>query len=89
MDYPTSALWWLIAAGSLVMSITVLRAIGRGSFVLAEELVVARRAAEAQRQEENAAAESAGRAAAIEPLALNSDGSIEEPILGVAVSPIA
>ena len=36
---------------------------------------------EAQRHAENAAAEAAGRAAALEPLALNPDGTIEEPIL--------
>ena len=88
MDYPTSGLWSLIVGGSFVMTLLVLRTMGQGSFALAQEMVDTRRAAEAKRHEENLAAEAAGRAASLEPLALNADGSIEEPILGVAETPL-
>jgi hypothetical protein len=50
---------------------------------VAFNVVEDRRAMESKQREENAAAEAFGRAAASEPLALNPDGSIEEPILGV------
>jgi hypothetical protein len=49
--------------------------------VTAWDEIATRRSLEAQRHAANAAAEAAGRAAALEPLALNPDGTIEEPIL--------
>jgi hypothetical protein len=87
MDTAPAYLYWLTAIAGLVMTLTFLRAIGRGSVSIAGELVERRREAEARRHEENLAAEAAGRAAALEPLALNSDGSIEEPILAIAETP--
>ena len=84
MDDSPTFLWWLTAFAGVVMALTFLRAIGRGSVSIASDIVERRREDEARRHDENVAAEAAGRAAALEPLALNSDGSIEEPILGVA-----
>jgi hypothetical protein len=86
METTPAFLYWLTGIAGLVMALTFLRAIGRGSVCIAGELVERRREAEARRHEENLAAEAAGRAAALEPLALNADGSIEEPILAVAES---
>ena len=74
---------FLIVFGSVIMGITVLRSIAQSAVGVAFQVVEDRRALESQRREENAAAEAFGRAAASEPLALNPDGSIEEPILGV------
>jgi hypothetical protein len=71
----------LILAGSAVMVYVVLKAIGQSAMVVVSENVITRRAREAQRRAEDAAAEAAGRVAALEPLALNPDGSIQEPIL--------
>ena len=73
----------LVAVGGIVMTAIMLRAIAQSSVAVAFHVVEDRRAAALQRQIDNAAAESFGRAAAIEPLALNPDGSIEEPIIGV------
>lgn len=87
MELPSTFLWWLIIAGSVVMLLTMLRVIGQTSVALASGLIEDRRAAEAKLREENAAAEAAGWAAAREPLALNPDGSIEEPIVGVVETP--
>jgi hypothetical protein len=84
METIDSSIWWLTGAASLVVALTFLRSLGRESFALAAGVVEDRRAREEQRRKENAAAEAAGRAAALEPLALNADGSIEEPILAVA-----
>lgn len=78
---PTGAELTLIVIGGAIMSYVLLNAIGRSAMVSASSEIVARRAVEARRRAENAAAEAAGRAAALEPLALNPDGSIEEPIL--------
>jgi hypothetical protein len=84
MDHIDTSVWWLTAFGSAVVVLSFLRSIGRMSFALAAGEVEERRAKEELRKKENAAAEAAGRAAALEPLALNPDGSIEEPILAVA-----
>ena len=73
----------LIAIGAMVMTAVMLRAIAQGSFVVAAAEIQDRRALEAQRHADNAEAEAAGRAAALEPLSLNADGTIEEPIIGV------
>ncbi len=79
--------FFLIAAGSLVMAMVTMRAIAQGSFVVAAESISERRAVEAKRRADNAEAEAAGRAAALEPLSLNPDGTIEEPIIGVVEQP--
>ncbi len=63
------------------MIYVLLKAIGQSAMMVVSETVTARRADEDRRQAEDAAAEAAGRAAALEPLALNPDGSIEEPLL--------
>jgi hypothetical protein len=73
----------LIAIGGLIMFCIVLKTIGQSAGVVAWEAIQRRRAAEATRLAEDAAAEAAGRAAALEPLALNADGSIEEPVLAL------
>ncbi len=77
----------LVAFGTLVMTMIVLRSIGQRAVAVASCAIDDRRAYEKKCHEENAAAEAAGRAAALEPLALNSDGSIEEPIIGVVEVP--
>jgi hypothetical protein len=77
----------LIAVGGLIMLSVVLEAIGQSSGVMAGKAIEQRREAEAAKQAEDAAAEAAGRAAALEPLALNADGSIEEPVLAVVEVP--
>jgi hypothetical protein len=74
---------FLIVMGSVVMAVVVLRSIAQSSVGVAFHVVEERRATEVKRREDNAAAEAFGRAAASEPLALNPDGTIEEPILGV------
>jgi hypothetical protein len=71
----------LIALGSAMMVYVVLNAIGQGAVAVASEQIDTRRQEEARRRAEDAAAEAAGRAAALEPLAVNADGSIAEPIL--------
>lgn len=76
----------LAAIGSAVMALLVLRAIAQTSMTAAYREVAARREHEAKRKADNAAAEAVGRAAALEPLALNPDGTIEEPILAVVES---
>jgi len=57
--------------------------VGQGAVVMASGEICDRRARQKRKREADAAAEAAGRAAALEPLALNTDGSVEEPILGV------
>ena len=75
--------WWLIAFGGFIMAMVLLRAISQGAMQVALVMTDERRRKEIQRRADNAAAEAAGRAAAMEPLNLNPDGSIEEPILAV------
>ena len=77
----------LIAVGATVMTGLMLRAIAQSSFVLASDVIQTRRALEAKRHADNAEAEAAGRAAALEPLVLNADGTIEEPIIAVVERP--
>jgi hypothetical protein len=74
---------FLIVVGSVIMGITVLRSIAQSAVGVAFHVVEDRRAMESQRREDNAAAEALGRLATSEPLALNPDGTIEEPILGI------
>jgi hypothetical protein len=76
-------LWILILGGTVVMTIVVLRAIGQSAVVVASEIVDTRRTREAAHKADNEAAEAAGKAAMLEPLALNADGTIEEPILAM------
>ena len=78
--------WILVAGGGLVMVIVFLRGIGLGAVVVAGGLVEDRRRRELQEKADNAAAEATGRAAGLEPLALNADGTIEEPIVGIVES---
>jgi hypothetical protein len=73
----------LIALGTGMMFYVMLKAIGQGAVAVASEQIAERREEEAQRRAEDAAAEAAGRAAALEPLVVNSDGSIAEPILAL------
>ena len=86
MELPSPMLLSLVALGTAMMFYVVIQAIGRTAVVTASERITVRRAAEAHRRAEEAAAVAAGRAAALEPLALNPDGSIEEPIIGVVES---
>jgi hypothetical protein len=74
----------LIAISGAIMLYVLLKAIGQSAITLASADITHRRAIIAQRREEDAAAEAAGRAAALEPLDLNPDGSIVEPILALA-----
>ena len=79
--------WLLVGVGTSVMALIVLRSIGQGAVAMASEIVEVRRAEETRRRQENVEAEADGRRAALEPLALNSDGTIEEPIIGVVETP--
>ena len=81
-----TTLWWLILAGGAVMFVAMCRGIGSSSVAVAQQLIDQRRQREAREREANAAAEADGHAAALEPLALNADGSVEEPIIGVVES---
>src|SRR4051794_3709240 len=78
----------LIAVGGVIMFCVVLKSIGQCAGVMAYVAIEQRRAAEAKKRADNAAAEAAGRAAALEPLALNADGSIEEPVLAMVEVPV-
>jgi hypothetical protein len=73
----------LIALGGGMMIYVMLNAIGQGAMVVASEQIAERRQEEERRHAEDAAAEAAGRAAALEPLVVNADGSIAEPILAL------
>lgn len=73
----------LIGMGGTIVFYVVLKAIGQSAVVMAGEAIEQRRAAEARKRAEDAAAEAAGREAALEPLALNADGSIEEPVIAM------
>jgi hypothetical protein len=73
----------LIAIGSLAMAFVVLKSIGDSAIAVASVAVADRRVQEEKRKADNAAAEAAGKAAMLEPLALNPDGTIEEPIVGI------
>ena len=66
----------------------VLKAIGQCAAVMAGEAIEQRRLAEATQRAEDAAAEAAGREAALEPLALNADGSIAEPVIAMVETPV-
>ncbi len=85
----TLDLWMylVVAMGSAIMGLLLLRSMGTASVSFALTDVAQRRDREAARRAENAAAEAAGRAAALEPLALNPDGTVEEPILGIVEPP--
>jgi hypothetical protein len=75
---------FLIVIGAAVMFHVLLKAIAQGAVAVASEEIAERRAAAERRRQENAAAEAAGRAAGLEPLEVNADGSIVEPILAMA-----
>ena len=74
----------LIGAGGAIMFYVMLKAIGQSAMAVASDEIAERRAEVARRRAEDAAAEAAGRAAALEPLEVNADGSIAEPILALA-----
>jgi hypothetical protein len=78
---PTGAELTLTLVGGAIMSYILLNVIGRTAMAAASDEIASRRTVENQRRADNAAAEAAGRAAALEPLALNPDGTIEEPIV--------
>ena len=71
----------LIGVGAFIMFSIMVRAINQGAMLTASDAISVRRAREKRRREEDAAAEATGRAAGLEPLNLNPDGSVEEPIL--------
>ena len=79
--------YWLVIFGGLIMAMVLLRAISQGAIQVASVMVDERRRLEAQQRADNAAAEAAGKAAAMEPLNLNPDGTIEEPIVAVVETP--
>ena len=74
---------WMAVLGGVVMFGALCRAIGSSSVSVAQRLIDDRRDRTAREREEDAAAEAAGHAAALEPLALSPDGTVEEPIIGV------
>ena len=77
----------LIVCGAVVMTALTLRAIAQSAVASAARTIEDRREWEAQRALANAEAEAFGRRAAMEPLALNPDGTVEEPIIGVVETP--
>ena len=79
-----SPIWWLILAAGAVMTLALLRGLAHCSIAQAQVLIDQRRQEEIRQREARAEAEAAGRAAALEPLALRADGTIEEPILALA-----
>ena len=82
--FDLSALHLLLAGVSgLIMFYVMLKAVSQGAWVTALEQISVRRERETRQRAEDAAAEAAGRAAALEPLALNADGSVEEPIVAM------
>ena len=87
MPNPNGMEFLLVSFGGAIMFYVMLKAIGQGAMAVAAEEIDERRAEEARRQAEDAAAEAAGRAAALEPLEVNADGTIAEPILGVVEEP--
>jgi NAD/NADP transhydrogenase beta subunit len=78
---------FLVGMGGAIMFYILLKAIGQSAMVVASGEIEARRAAIARQRAEDAAAEAAGRAAALEPLALNADGSVEEPLVAMVEVP--
>lgn len=74
---------YLVALAVLAMAAALLKGITQCSLVCAQQLIDQRRDEELRMREANAAAEAAGRAAALEPLNTNPDGTIEEPIIGI------
>ena len=73
--------WFLACLGGAIMVYVTLKSIAHGALAVASVEIQERRAAEARRREEDAAAEAEGLAAAIEPLAMKADGNVEEPII--------
>ena len=78
--------WCLVVVGGVIMAMVLFQAISQGSMQVAVVMIESRRRQELQRRADNAAAEAAGKAAAMEPLNLNLDGTIEEPILATVES---
>jgi len=76
-------LWFLILLGGTTMGLALLRGVVASAGIAAQDVIGQRREQESLRRAANAAAAAAGRAASLEPLNLNPDGTIEEPIIGV------
>ena len=76
-------LWFLIILGGVAMGVALLQGVVASAGTAAQQIIGQRREQESIRRAANAAAAAAGRAAGLEPLNLNPDGTIEEPIIGV------
>lgn len=68
------------------MTLTLLKGITLCSAGMAGDQITEHREMLAKRRADRAAAEAVGRAAAKEPLALNPDGTIQEPIIATVES---
>ncbi len=68
------------------MALALLKGITLCSSSIAGDQITEHRDLLAKRRADRAAAEAAGRAAAKEPLALNPDGTIQEPIIATVES---
>lgn len=79
-------LLWLVGLGGGVMALALLKGITLCSATIAGDQITQHREVLSQRRADRAAAEAAGRAAAKEPLALNPDGTIQEPIIATVES---
>jgi len=78
--------WCVIAVGGAAMLVALVSGVNQTGLALAQVLVDNRRREVRRQQEEHASAEAAGHAAALEPLLLNPDGTIVEPIVGIVES---
>jgi heme exporter protein D len=79
-------LWTVTAVGGLAMLIALVRGVNQTGLALAQVLVEDRRRSAQLLRDDDAQAEAVGQAAGLEPLLLNSDGSIAEPIVGIVES---
>jgi len=86
MTQDTNLLLWLVGLGGGAMALTLLKGINLEAASLAGEKITDHRDMLAKRRADRAAAEAVGKAAAKEPLALNPDGTIQEPIIAAVES---
>ncbi len=68
------------------MALALLKGITLGSASIASKMITDNRDLISKRRADRLAAEAFGRAAAKEPLALNPDGTIQEPIIAAVES---
>ena len=80
-------LWLAIFGTGGLMGVALLRGVVTAAGVEAQQIIDQRRQEAEIRKASHEAAQAAGRAAALEPLNLNPDGTIEEPIIGVVEQP--